>query len=283
MQKRYKIDSIINNNFVASKKDGQEVIFCGRGIAFGKKSGNDVDEEKIEKIFIIEDEHQKTEFSFLTDTLPPAILELTLKVVKRIEADSEYRLETAAYMALADHIAFAAERYQSGGNLKNKLLNEIKRFYPDEMKLGENAVEVIFQETGMRFSEDEAGFIAIHLLNSSNSPNANGLEQLKMVEDIIQIIENYFEIRFDEESFYYQRLVTHLKYLVFRIFKQEQSENETDDFFYRISRIQYPRIHRCVNIIDEYMNYNYNIHMSTEEMGYLVIHLSALLKRKNTK
>lgn len=204
-------------------------------------------------------------------------------MVKKIEADSEYRLETAAYMALADHIAFAAERYQSGGNLKNKLLNEIKRFYPDEMKLGENAVEVIFQETGMRFSEDEVGFIAIHLLNSSDSPNANGLEQLKMVDDIIQIIENYFDIKFDEESFYYQRLVTHLKYLVFRIFKQEQTDSETDDLFYRISRIQYPRIHRCVNIIDEYMNYNYNIHMSTEEMGYLVIHLSALLKRKNTK
>ncbi len=84
-------------------------------------------------------------------------------------------------------------------------------------------------------------------------------------------------------SFYYQRLITHLKYLVFRIFKQEQTDSETDDFFYRISRIQYPRIHRCVNIIDEYMNYNYNIHMSTEEMGYLVIHLSALLKRKNMK
>lgn len=282
MQKNYKIESIINNNFIATRKDGAEVIFAGRGIAFGKKIGETIDISKIEKTFSLDDANQRERFANLTETLPEDLLELTVKVVKTIEGSSQFQLNAVTFMALADHIAFALERYTAGQVLPNKLLNEAKRFYPFEIELGKKAVNVIFEETGIRLNEDEAGFIAIHLINSNENTDTSGVQQLKMIKDIITIIQDYFEINFDEDSFYYQRLVTHLKFFVFRIFKEKEHDPSSirDDFFYRVSKVQYPEIHKCVNLIEQYLDYNFNIQMATEEKGYLVIHLSGLLKRK---
>lgn len=281
MQKNYKITSIINNNFIATMKDGKEVIFAGKGIAFGKKIGAEVDEFKIEKIFSLEDDTQKQRFANLTESIPENILNLTVKVVKIIERSSQLQLNTVTFMALADHIAFAIERFNTEQVLPNKLLNEVKRFYPFEIELGKKAIAVIYEETGICLNEDEAGFIAIHLINSSETCDNNGIQQLKMIKDIITIIQDYFEIQFDEDSFYYQRFVTHLKFFVFRIYQEKEKEmNIRDDFFYRVSKVQYPEIHKCVNLINEYLDYNYQLQMATEEKGYLVIHLSGLLKRK---
>lgn len=282
MQKNYKIESIINNNFVATRKDGIEIILAGRGIAFGRKLGEYVDQSKIEKTFSLEDARQKQNFTNLAETLPEDLMELTVKVVNVIENSSQLHLKTVTFMALADHIAFALERYQNGQHMPNKLLNEAKRFYPFEIELGKKAIDVIYKETGISLSEDEAGFIAIHLINTSESSDTSGVQQLKMIKDIISIVQDYFEITFDEESFYYQRFVTHLKFFVFRVLKEKENESTSvrDDFFYRVSKVQYPQIHKCVNLIEEYLDFNYSITIANEEKGYLVIHLSGLLKRK---
>lgn len=282
MQKNYKIESIINNNFVATRKDGIEIILAGRGIAFGRKIGEYVDQSKIEKTFSLEDARQKQNFTNLAETLPEDLMELTVKVVNVIENSSQLHLKTVTFMALADHIAFALERYQNGQHMPNKLLNEAKRFYPFEIELGKKAIDVIYKETGISLSEDEAGFIAIHLINTSESSDTSGVQQLKMIKDIISIVQDYFEITFDEESFYYQRFVTHLKFFVFRVLKEKENESTSvrDDFFYRVSKVQYPQIHKCVNLIEEYLDFNYSITIANEEKGYLVIHLSGLLKRK---
>lgn len=282
MQKNYKIESIINNNFVATRKDGIEIILAGRGIAFGRKIGDYVDQSKIEKTFSLEDARQKQNFTNLAETLPEDLMELTVKVVNVIENSSQLHLKTVTFIALADHIAFALERYQNGQHMPNKLLNEAKRFYPFEIELGKKAIDVIYKETGISLSEDEAGFIAIHLINTSESSDTSGVQQLKMIKDIISIVQDYFEITFDEESFYYQRFVTHLKFFVFRVLKEKENESTSvrDDFFYRVSKVQYPQIHKCVNLIEEYLDFNYSITIANEEKGYLVIHLSGLLKRK---
>lgn len=282
MQKNYKIESIINNNFVATRKDGIEIILAGRGIAFGRKIGEYVDQSKIEKTFSLEDARQKQNFTNLAETLPEDLMELTVKVVNVIENSSQLHLKTVTFMALADHIAFALERYQNGQHMPNKLLNEARRFYPFEIELGKKAIDVIYKETGISLSEDEAGFIAIHLINTSESSDTSGVQQLKMIKDIISIVQDYFEITFDEESFYYQRFVTHLKFFVFRVLKEKENESTSvrDDFFYRVSKVQYPQIHKCVNLIEEYLDFNYSITIANEEKGYLVIHLSGLLKRK---
>lgn len=45
---------ILNNNAVISENNQkEEIIITGKGIAFGKKSGDLIDKDKIEKTFIL--------------------------------------------------------------------------------------------------------------------------------------------------------------------------------------------------------------------------------------
>ena len=45
------IIKVINNNVISSEDDkGKEIIVMGKGIGFGKKAGEEIDETKIESI-----------------------------------------------------------------------------------------------------------------------------------------------------------------------------------------------------------------------------------------
>lgn len=44
------IIKVINNNVISSEDDkGKEIVVMGKGIGFGKKAGEEIDETKIEK------------------------------------------------------------------------------------------------------------------------------------------------------------------------------------------------------------------------------------------
>ena len=55
------VEKVLNNNVVVSiePKTRKEIILMGQGIAFGKKIGQEIDESKIEKRFMVEDEVRK--------------------------------------------------------------------------------------------------------------------------------------------------------------------------------------------------------------------------------
>ena len=49
------IQKVINNNVVSTfDSNGKEVILMGKGIGFRKKTGDELDKTKIEKIFTLE-------------------------------------------------------------------------------------------------------------------------------------------------------------------------------------------------------------------------------------
>ena len=61
------IKKIFNNNAaLATDTQGNEVIYTGCGICFQKKCGDELDESKIEKTFVIEKANEHLSQSFLT-------------------------------------------------------------------------------------------------------------------------------------------------------------------------------------------------------------------------
>lgn len=51
-----KVVRVLNNNIVATfTEDNQEAIVQGAGIGFQKKKGDEIDPNKIEKVFIFKD------------------------------------------------------------------------------------------------------------------------------------------------------------------------------------------------------------------------------------
>ena len=58
------------------------------------------------------------------------------------------------------------ERHAEGIHLKNMIKMDIQKFYPKEYELGERTVKWIQEETGISLENDEAAFIAMHIVSS---------------------------------------------------------------------------------------------------------------------
>ena len=65
----------------------------------------------------------------------------------------------------------------------------------------------------MSLPEDEAGFIALHIVNAElNEEMPNIINITKVMQEILSIVKYHFKIDFNEESLHYYRFVTHLKF-----------------------------------------------------------------------
>lgn len=104
-----------------------------------------------------------------------------------------------------------------------------QRLYPKEFQLGEEALTIIDKRLGVQLPKDEVGFIAMHLVSaqmSGNMEDVAGVTQL--MREMLQLIKFQFSLNYQEESLSYQRLVTHLKFLSWRII-EHASINDSDE------------------------------------------------------
>ncbi|NMC47072.1 MAG: PRD domain-containing protein [Chloroflexi bacterium] len=277
-----KVRKVINNNVVSSTDDDHnEVVVMGKGIGFQKREGDLIQDSIIEKIFILNDKNILSKLENLFKDIPEKYLEITDEIIQYAQSQYGLSLREHAYLSLTDHIAIAVERIKSGIKIENVMLSDIKCFYKNEYEIGLKALEIIDREMGVILPDDEAGFIALHVLNASlDQINANNLETIKISHEILNIVNDFYKLSLDKESIHYYRFANHVNYLVKRLFSQSE-EVESDDILYETVRKNFTREFECANLIKRRIYENYGISISKEELGYLIINLRALLKNIN--
>ncbi|MGL4861043.1 MAG: BglG family transcription antiterminator LicT [Enterobacteriaceae bacterium] len=268
------IHKILNNNVVIILDDKQrEVILMGRGLGFKKRPGEAVDPELIEKQFVLQDDEHNERYKLLLSELPHECLLVAEKIVELATQQGLGKLHTSLRISLMDHIHFAAERHKEGIDIKNVLLWEIKRAYPKEYAIGLQGLEIIARELQVQLPEDEAGFIALHLVNAQLDDNMQNTMQITQVmQEILQLVKQTFSLEYDEESFSYHRFVTHLKFFAHRLLGKN-SVTSDDDSLYLAVKAKYVNSFQCVELVAEHMQQQYQHSMSTEEMMFLTIHI----------
>ena len=268
------IQKVINNNIVSACDDmGREVVVMGRGLGFGVKPGMGVDESKIEKVFRIESGGVGEKFRELLSNIPSEHAEISDDIISYAESALKLKLNQSIYVTLTDHINFAIERWQKGINLENALLWEIRRFYPQEYELGEYAVKLIGERLGIFLPEDEAGFIALHFVNAEYGTDIQDAVRFpNQMRDILDIVEEDLGIVLDEKSLHYERFMTHMKFLLQRIYRKELLPNEEEELA-QMMQEKYPKEYACSRKIAEYIEKAANCRLSGEEVMYLAIHI----------
>lgn len=275
----YRIYRIINNNVITSKDDtDKEIVLMGKGIAYLKKVGDYITTDNVEKVFVLKG-NETQRYLDVIESIQAKYFEVSLEILEYAEYQLQVKSSPIAYVMLADHIASAIERCQQGILVKNEMLEEIKNFFPKEFEVGRAALLLIKDELQVDLPKDEAGFIAFHIMNLSNEGKRD--DRFKLIEKVIEVTESYFNMHIDKESIYFERFLTHLKYFSSRILSKERdaSKEEHDDFLYRMLHIQYPEVAKCVDLIQEYVDYNYKVKVSNEEKGYLIVHINNLLMK----
>lgn len=268
-----KIEKIINNNLVRSINDkGQHVILMGCGIGFQKKVGSQVDESKITQIYTLQDKSSKLEE--LLTRVPEEHIKTANEVINYIKSALGKKLNDNIYITLTDHISFAVERFKKGIVVKNALLWEIRRFYNHEYLIAKEALQIIKRRLNVELPEDEAGFIALHIVNASMNSVDLGIttEMTKVIDRILSIVKYHFKVDIDEYSLHYERFLTHLKFFVQRVFTDAEID-EPDKGFLLVLKEQYRNEYLCTLKVRDYIVKEYNKELTEDELIYLTVHL----------
>ena len=149
------ITKILNNNVVLSEAEGQEVILMGRGLAFGRKVGDEIPTNLIEKRYVSSEQERE-----LLMDLPAEIMEMADQIITCAHNHLESKLKDSAFLAVADHIYGVTLRLQDDLYMKNFLLWDIKRFFPKEYEVGKFANQLLSDYLSKDLPDDEAAFIA---------------------------------------------------------------------------------------------------------------------------
>lgn len=277
---KLKIAKVINNN-VISVLDNQnkELVIMGGGIAYQKRSGDLVDETKIEKIFKLDNKDVTEKFKTLLYDIPLEYMDISERIISYAKEKLGKKLNDSIYVSLTDHITFAIERSKKGLLISNPLLWEIKRIYSEEFAIGLKAIKKIEEILEITLPEDEAGFIAMHIVNAElNEEMPNVVNITKLIHNILNIVKYHFKIDIDEESLNYFRFLTHVKFFAQRLFS-ESNFNSHDDYLYDMVKEKYQEAFQCTKKIEGYVEINYKYHLTKEEMAYLTIHIERVVNR----
>ncbi|MCP9298090.1 MULTISPECIES: BglG family transcription antiterminator LicT [Bacillus] len=275
-----KIAKVINNNVISVvNEQGNELVIMGRGLAFQKKSGDEVDEARIEKVFTLDNKDVSEKFKTLLYEIPLECMEVCEDIISYAKLQLGKKLNDSIYVSLTDHINFAIQRNKKGLDIKNALLWETKRLYKDEFAIGKEALHMVKNKTGVSLPEDEAGFIALHIVNAElNEEMPNIINITKVMQEILSIVKYHFNIEFDEESLHYYRFVTHLKFFAQRLFNGTYLESQ-DDFLLETVKEKYHRAYDCTKKIKAYMEQEYEHKLTRDELLYLTIHIERVVKQ----
>lgn len=271
---------IFNNNVVlASGDSGEQMVMIGRGLAFGKKKGQQLDPDKVEQTFVPESQGEEQLTAMLSE-IPVEVLALAteLEAIARDELGAS--ISHSFIVPLADHINYALIRAQEKLRIEYPLSIEVGQLYPKEVAFGRRAISLINERFDADLPEDEATPLALHLVNSQFATE-DLVKTFKMTEvfsQIFDVISSAYGQEINQSNMSVARFVTHLRYLFVRA---EHGKNPTsqDPAFPAIHdavRASYPRAYDCAYKVVLLLQMHLHQDMSEDEHTYLTMHIARL-------
>jgi len=162
------IKKVLNSSVVlVDDERGVERVLLGKGIGFGAKPGDVVDEGATDRVFVALDDADQRNLVELLAQIPGEFVELTREIVRDAVA-SGLDLDPHIYLTLTDHLHFAVERHRRGLVVVNRLAWELRTVYPDEYAVGSRGVDLLRERMRVAVPDEEAANIAFHLANAAN-------------------------------------------------------------------------------------------------------------------
>lgn len=275
-----KVIKVINNNNLCVLDDnGREQIVSGKGIGFGRKYGDTVDASQIQKTYLVTDSELQKKMITMLKEIPNEYMVFTNDLVEHFKQVYPLPLNESLLVTLSDHIAFAIDRKKKGIEFTNPLLDSIQQAYPQELSLGEYCIDQIDRQFGIHMKKDEAGFIAMHIINARLDTKMSDVYDItKLINGCIEIAEYYYQQRFDRNSDEFDRFLSHLKYLAQRLFQNKELPQKlgNDPIFVTMIRKTCNHHYKCAQCLQDYILKTYKKNINEDELITLAIHLKRI-------
>ncbi len=278
------IKRVLTNNAVVVEEDGIEKIVCGKGIAYKKRSGMEIDISLVNQTFILE-ENSKHHFEDLLKDVPLPFVEIAHDIVDQAKMQLAKQISDVVILTLSDHIYAATQRIKEGVEIHNSLLWEIQNYYELEYEIGKNGIQMIHDRLNVDLPDDEAGFIALHIVNAQ----INGDHEMdsaykitKLIQEITTIVRYFYSTNFDSSDIYYYRFLTHLKFFAIRMFSGKVMDSNDLELL-DVIKEKYSLAHACVLKIKDFLMQKYDYLLTDEELMYLTIHVHRVVNKAANK
>ncbi|MGM0322038.1 beta-glucoside operon transcriptional antiterminator [Enterococcus sp. AZ067] len=269
----------INNNFaLALDSSGEEVIVSGKGVGFLKLPMDITDLSMINRTYYDIDK----KYIGLLNELPEDIISVSAKITDYAKSKLKTSLNPNMVFTLADHINFSIERNKKGNIFTFPLSYDFEQLYPKELEVAKYAMKIIKNDLGVELSSSESIGIAMNIVNAESfiSKKDEEKEFIDLIEELTKIVENYFDIELNKNSFNFSRFITHLRYLFKRLSEKRPMASENHKM-YQVLSINNPRTNECVNKIENYFRRKKNWKLDDEEKLYLILHVNRVISRED--
>jgi len=270
------IKSLNNNIILAKTEENEEIIMFGTGIGFKKKKGDLVDASEATKIFQPEKNLQASQF---LEHISTKLLAVTEKIVRHGEEKLQKKLNQSILFSLADHLQFAMNRNGDINN-DNPLQWEVPYLYSEEYAVGQMAIKIIEEDMEYTLPKMEAAFIALHFVNAQIDSNSmeDTIQITKLIKNVVKIIQRIFEINLNKTTISYSRFITHLRYFIARQKMNKHEDIQMDETIKEVIQERYMKSYACGLIIKDMVEKEFNWHVTSDEIAYLVIHIERIVK-----
>lgn len=269
------VKKILNNNLVlALDQNEREHIIIGKGIGFTNTVGKELRSTNIEKIFVLKSKENTRLYLEMLKNNSSKNIQIITDVIEEINKKMNEKLDEKIYITLSDHLIFAIERYKNNIILQNKMLWEIKNFYPTEYKIAKEALLKLNEYLNIDLPDEEAGNIAFHIVNAQTEKlnMENTISSIKILKDILNIIQIFYKKQINSESVNYLRFVTHFQFFIQRIIDDKMLDSK-DTFLYEQVVLGYPEAFKCSMRIKDYIQKTLNAEITKEEILYITVHI----------
>lgn len=245
----YRILNPMNHNVSLVRNDkGEEVIVIGKGIAFGKKKGDLIAENQVEKIFRMKTEESRENFMALLKDVPLDFITVTYEIIDKLSKKYHYP------------------------NISAK--------YPVAFQIANEAFEIYRQKLADHFPEDEIIRIAYHFINAEGENEVELVESIDKRKEILRNVEevltDYAIQRTKKNNHFYDRFMIHLNYFLDYLDRSRDDNQSLLDMEDHIKQ-SYPKAFEIGSKIYDVITQHTGLDLYKSERVYLVLHIQRLL------
>ncbi|MCF1613618.1 PRD domain-containing protein [Tetragenococcus koreensis] len=276
------------NNSVAwvINEENEKVIAMGKGISFGRQTGEEISREEIERIFTPETQQKETNVLYQAiENISDDVLLLTEEISEQASKTLDIEgFDDSHYLALADHLNYALKRSsQDTLDYPENLRWEVKKLYPQENEVAIDALYTIEKKTGIRLPKSEQTFLTYHFVNAQYDAKANihSSQLATLINRAIEIIEYHYQMTLDQNSVNYIRFNTHLRYFILRQLNQEKEAKTVDEQLIEVVKSNYRKAFQAAEKVGKMIEAKQGAEVNNDELFYLTLHINRVTERQN--
>ncbi|MBU8905096.1 glucose PTS transporter transcription antiterminator GlcT [Desertibacillus haloalkaliphilus] len=276
MSRPFTVVKVLNNNvIIAEAENAAEVIVIGKGIGFGKKRGDTIANDQVDKLFLLANQQEQEEYKQLLSDVDETLVATVHDALQIVRKRLDQPLNERVHIALTDHLSFAIRRLENGIDIENPFLQETELLYPEEFALARDVVDLVNQTMATSLPEGEIGFVALHIHSAiSNRSLSEIRSHSELLTALVSLIEEKLDLRIEPNSITYSRLVSHLQQVIERALKGEVTEG--NERLIQVLKDDYPLCYNLSWQLIKIIQKQLKLPVAEAEAVYLTLHLQRL-------